>query len=68
MIENELAKYPGLYLRGAVWYVRKKVPIDLRHVFTKDQVRKSLDVRDQRSAVRLYRPLPGLPHARPWAV
>ena len=54
MDENELAKYPGLYQRGGVWYVRKKVPIDLRHLNNSDQVRKSLDASDFKAAVRLY--------------
>lgn len=54
MDQNELAKYPDLYQRGGVWYVRKKVPIDLRHLNSGDQVRKSLDTGDLKAAVRLY--------------
>jgi integrase len=54
MDENELAKYPGLYQRSGVWYVRKKVPIDLRHLNSGDQVRKSLDTSDLKAAKRLY--------------
>lgn len=56
MDENTLAKYPGLYQRQGVWYVRRKVPIDLRHLFTSDQRRKSLGTGDRKSAFRLYAP------------
>lgn len=54
MSENELANYPGLFARRGVWYVRKKVPVELRQIIGMESVRKSLEVRDRRSAQRLY--------------
>ena len=51
--ESKLATYPGLYPLDGIWYVRKRVPIELCNVFTSD-IRKSLDVGDKRSSIRLY--------------
>lgn len=51
---DELAKYPGLYQRGGVWYVRKRVPIDLRPLAARDQVRLSLETGERRLAVQRY--------------
>lgn len=49
-----MAKYPGLFDRDGVWWVRKRVPADLRHVDTRWQVRRSLGTSNLREAVRLY--------------
>ena len=48
-----MAKYPGLYPRNGVWQVRKLIPADLRHIFTKP-IRESLGTRDKREAIRGY--------------
>ena len=49
-----MAKYPGLYARDGVWYVRKRVPIDLVHVEKRSQIRLSLDTQKVREAVKRY--------------
>ena len=53
MDDEEMAKYPGLYLRNGVWQVRKLIPADLKHMF-KRPLRDSLGTRDKRDAVRAY--------------
>lgn len=55
MDDEDLAKYPGLYTHeNGVWYVRKKVPVDLQHVERRDQIRRSLKTKDFRAAVQRY--------------
>jgi integrase len=54
MGDFDVAKYPGLYLRNGVWYVRKKVPTDLRQPGKSDQVRVGLETSDRKEAVRRY--------------
>ncbi len=54
MGENELAKYPGLHLRGSTYYVRKRVPVDLAHIEKREQIRLSLDTSEKSVAVRRY--------------
>ncbi|WP_337186391.1 site-specific integrase [Phenylobacterium sp.] len=52
MDDEELAKLP-IFPRGNVWWVRKKVPVDLAR-YPGEQVRKTLDTEDRRVAVSLY--------------
>lgn len=54
MDDSDLAKYPGLYARAGVWYVRKRVPVDLAHVEPRDQIRLSLETSDKRIAITRY--------------
>lgn len=55
MDEEDLAKYPGLHTReNGIWYVRKRVPLDLKHVDPRFQVRLSLDTADRRTAIQRY--------------
>ncbi len=54
MDDIELAKYPGLHLRGSTYYVRKRVPVDLTHIEKREQIRLSLDTSDKRVAIRRY--------------
>jgi hypothetical protein len=55
MSERELAKYPGLVRRdGGVWYVRKRVPDDLRHILGSSDIRRSLKTTDRKEAVGRY--------------
>jgi integrase len=54
MSELELAKYPGLYQRDGVWYVRKRVPKDLIHAEKRSQIRLSLGTSSRKDAVDLY--------------
>lgn len=54
MDDEELAKYPGLQSRNNVWYVRKRVPMDLVHVETRSSIRLSLETTDKKRAVKLY--------------
>lgn len=49
-----MAKYPGLYQRGGVWYVRKRVPVDLLHIEARDQVRLSLETSVRQEAIKRY--------------
>jgi integrase len=49
-----MAKFPGLWLRGNVWQLRVVVPTDLRHVFEKTEIPKSLGTSDLREAKRRY--------------
>ena len=49
-----MAKYPGLWLRGSRWQLRVVVPKDLRQVFEKAEINKSLGTSDRRAAIRLY--------------
>ncbi|HSV01880.1 MAG TPA: DUF6538 domain-containing protein [Phenylobacterium sp.] len=46
MGDIELARYPGLHLRGSTYYVRKRVPVDLEHIEKREQIRLSLDTSD----------------------
>ncbi|MBX3485782.1 site-specific integrase [Phenylobacterium sp.] len=52
MDDDELTKLP-IFRRGNVWWVRKKVPVDLAR-YPGEQVRKTLDTEDGREAVRRY--------------
>ncbi len=54
MDDEQLAKYPGLYLRDGVWYVRKRRPKDLEHVEARGQIRLSLETSDKRTAIKRY--------------
>ncbi len=50
-----MAKYPGLKRRdNGIWYVRKRVPVDLGHIEPRSSIRLSLDTTDKRKAIRLY--------------
>lgn len=53
-MEDEMTSYPGLIQRGGVWQVRKRIPIDLRHIDPRDSIRVSLGTTDKREAIRLY--------------
>ena len=48
-----MSKYPGLFLRNRVWYVRKTVPKDLQHL-RKSNFKTSLGVSDIATAKKLY--------------
>jgi len=54
MDEDDLARYPNLFLREGVWWIRKRVPADLRHVDQRWQVRRSLRTGEKRVALREY--------------
>ena len=54
MDDTELARYPGLHDRKGRWYVRKRVPVDLRHAEKREFIRESLGTGDRREAVRRY--------------
>jgi hypothetical protein len=54
MDQSELARYPGLHLRGSTYYVRKRVPVDLAHIEKREQIRLSLDASDKKIAIRRY--------------
>lgn len=49
-----VAKYPGLHSRAGIWYVRKRVPVDLIHLDTRGSVRLSLETADKRTAIQRY--------------
>ncbi len=53
---EDLAKYPGLYPRGNIWYVRKRIPADIRDQYppTQDEEKWSLKTRDKQKAMQLY--------------
>ena len=50
---EDLSKYPGLFSRGGVWYVRKAVPKELQHL-RKSNFKTSLGVPDVATAKKLY--------------
>jgi uncharacterized protein DUF6538 len=52
MDDGELAK-PPIFRRGNVWWVRKRVPVDLAR-YPGEQMRKSLHTEARREAVGLY--------------
>ncbi|HEY3696748.1 site-specific integrase [Phenylobacterium sp.] len=54
MSEIDLGRYPGVYRRGSTWYVKKRVPMDLRHVENREQIAISLGTTDPREAERRY--------------
>lgn len=56
MDAEEVAKYPGLTQRGkgGVWYFRKRIPVDLVHIYDRPDVRDSLDTKDKATAIRKY--------------
>lgn len=50
-----MAKYPGLNRReNGVWYVVKRVPVDLRHVHPREHERRSLRTSERRTAIQRY--------------
>jgi integrase len=49
-------QYPGLMRRGARWYLRVKVPADLRSILGRDQIWKALGTSDRREAIGRYFP------------
>ena len=51
-----MAKYPGLMRRGARFYLRVKVPVDLRSTLGRQQIWKALGTSDRREAIRRYFP------------
>jgi hypothetical protein len=52
--EIDLGRYPGVYRRGSTWYVKKRVPIDLRLIENREQIAISLGTTDPREAERRY--------------
>lgn len=56
MGDEEVAKYPGLSTRdeSGVWYFRKRIPVDLVHLYDRPDVRESLDTKDKAAAIRKY--------------
>lgn len=56
MDDFDMAKYPGLTLRNGdgMWQVRKRIPVDLRHIDGRGSVRKTLGTRDKREAKGRY--------------
>ncbi len=49
-----MAKLPGLFQRGDIWWLRVMVPLDLRATFGAcSKIVRSLDTRDRRQAIRL---------------
>jgi hypothetical protein len=52
----DLAKHPGLVRRGARYYIRVRIPLDLVETIGRSEVWKSLDTADHREAVRRYFP------------
>jgi hypothetical protein len=52
----DMAKYPGLMRRGARFYLRVKVPVDLRSTLGREQIWKALGTSDRRQAIRRYFP------------
>lgn len=54
-MDEELAKYPGLRARdNGIWYVRKRVPLDLTQVEPRFSIRLSLETTDRKRAIKLY--------------
>ena len=52
---EELAKYPGLQRRNnGIWYVRKRVPVDIMHAEPRSNIRWSLDTSDKKRAIQRY--------------
>ena len=49
-----MARYPNLWLRGSRYYLRVRVPADLRSVDKREHVVVSLGTSDHREAVRRY--------------
>ena len=47
---EQVAKIPGLQMRGRIYYSRIVVPLDLVHKFGREQVWKSLQTKDRREA------------------
>lgn len=54
-----MARYPNLWKRGDRYYVRVRVPADLRMVEKREHIAISLGTSDQRDAVRRYRDVHG---------
>ena len=51
---EEVARYPGLMLRGSKWYLRMRVPKDLVATIGKREIWRSLRTGDHRKARALY--------------
>ena len=51
-----MAKYSGLMRRGARFYLRVKVPVDLHSTLGRQQIWKALGTSDRREAIRRYFP------------
>ena len=49
-----MAKYPGLMIRGTTFYLRAKVPADLRQSIGRREIWKSLETGDRRQAIARY--------------
>jgi hypothetical protein len=50
----EMAKFPGLYQRGDVWWFRRVVPGKYRAVIGKREIIESLDTKDRAEATQRY--------------
>ena len=50
-----MASYPGLYKRGGVYHVKRRVPLDVRPLEKREQIAVSLRTSDYRQAVAAYR-------------
>lgn len=59
MSGTDLARYPNLWKRGTRYYVRVRVPADLRLVEKREHVVISLRTSDYREAIRGYRDVHG---------
>jgi hypothetical protein len=52
---EDMSNYPGLQRRNGMFYVRLKVPANVRHGIRKREVVRSLGTHDFKKAVSLYR-------------
>jgi hypothetical protein len=52
----DVAKHPGLMRRGARYYIRVRIPLDLVETIGRSEIWKSLGTADHREAVRRYFP------------
>jgi len=52
---EDVPKYPHLQKRGSRFFLRRKVPTDLRPSIGKREIRKALGTSDPREAVRAVR-------------
>lgn len=49
-----MAKYPGLRPRNGIYYVGKRVPVDLASIEKREFIRRSLGTSDKQIAIRRY--------------
>lgn len=49
-----MANYPCLTRRNNVWYVRKRVPQDVKTFFKEPDIKRSLKTDDRQKAMQLY--------------